>query len=130
MKERELPPEEVDLAVCEIPERILIKIFWLGEGMDGDYQGPGDTPVLRLDVWDLRQDSPDDSATYSYATAMPAWLPREVIQSVCEAMAFDVEKEDSWRRRVEQWTWTNEMEAWKIHKNKEGRGKRWGWWKE
>jgi len=47
------------------------------------------------------------------------------IHGLTGAMVADVEKEDSWKRRLEEWTWTTEQGAWKIHKRRTGRGKRW-----
>jgi len=132
-KERELPPE--DIARCVIPGEVRVDAVWIGEGLDGDYQGPPDTPVVRIDVFNLKQDPDAEEAAYSYATALSAFTPPEVVESVCCAIAESLIREArprgslpivlNWKHQIEEWTWVNEQKAWHIHKDRQGRGKRW-----
>ena len=124
-----------EMASFEIPGKARVEIGWIGEGNSGDYDedDPKDTPLLRFDALDLAahktpQECEGGEACYerdprcrsaqdaSYCTQLPATLPKDVLTSVCRAIAQDIADKPHWKRLLEEWSWVNEARARGIHK--------------
>lgn len=116
------------MADYEKAGQVRVEIGWIGEGVRGDFveEDPEDVPLLRFDAYDLapHEDTTECTGRFdccrgatdnSYCTNIPAWVPVQVLQSVCKAIALDIYDLSSWKRPLEGWSWLNEEKAFRLH---------------
>lgn len=120
-------PEDFETVIYEIPHKARVEFEWIGEGLNGDYDAddPDDVPVLRFTATDLAADVPDEHPSRSaqdnsFATMMPATLPRAVVESVAKFLAHELADLPRWKI-LEERSWLDGKAARKIHAAKKGR---------
>jgi len=134
MPKYDLSNASEEMAKHVIRGKVKVVIGWMGEGNEGDYQedDPDDVPLLRFDAYDFaahKKSSDCGGGDYcykhncrsaqdaSYCTQLPATLSKDILKSVCRAIAKNIADESYWKRFLEEWSWIDAKEARKIHKN-------------
>jgi phage terminase Nu1 subunit (DNA packaging protein) len=108
-----------DERVCSssVFKKVIVDLGWIGEGKNGDYNrdDPTDYPRLRFDVRDLTRKK-RDSQDASYCTSMTTVLSLQIRQSVCRHIADAIADLPHWKRKLEEFSWINDVKARQIHK--------------
>lgn len=114
---------ETKLASCLIHSDrggdIKVDIEWLGEGRDGDFD-PADSediPLVRFTVYDYAREEGDEVYD-TYCTQVPATMPLIMLESFACAFARRLNDEDSWKRLVQEWSWTDEKDVRLMHEKR------------
>jgi len=137
MPKYDLSKASEEMARYTVRGKVCVKIGWIGEGNSGDYDesDPNDVPLLRFDAYDFavhkkscecgggeacydRSPRCRSAQDASYCTQLPAMLPRNVLKSVCRAIAKSIAGEESWKRKLEEWSWIDEPEARRLYAKK------------
>ena len=85
--------------------------------MSGEYdpKNPNDTPLLRIDAWDMTEEEKRSQQDTSFCTLLPITVPKEVLESVCRHVAITLVELPYWSRKMEEFSWLDEKEAAQIH---------------
>lgn len=114
---------EIKLASCLIQSKyrgdIRVDIEWLGEGRDGDFDpaDPNDVPLVRFTIYDYDREE-DDQVYDTYCTQVPATMPLAMLESFACALARRLEGEESWKRLVQEWSWSDEKDVRRMHEKR------------
>lgn len=92
---------------------VKVELTYIGEGSCGEYDGSGDTPLLRFYVlkWNAAEQELEDVDDASYCTEIPATTDRDVLthitKHILDSVCDDVRRGASIKKRCEELSWIN-----------------------